>query len=273
MYIYKRFKNHNRITGVLVGLIVSLTTVAAPSLAHETFLLPAKDSWSVGDSVDVKLSSSLSFPELAYGPKKDRIASTFIRVGGEAVNTYSLTESDAFLTLGFKAEHAGFGVVAMSSKPRFGDIEPEKAEVYFDEIGATKPVRQAFAALPGEPPLHRSYAKHTKSFICVENCEAGNSARSTPVGQALEFVAVEGSANRFQLLRSGKPLANHKVKISTAAKEVHEVTTTASGELTLDGKASGVIMLLAVVITLPDQPDGVYHSDYASLVLEIAPAP
>jgi len=273
MYIYQSLKNYNRIAGILICLIFSLTAVTAPSLAHDTFLLPAKHNWGMGDSVDIKLSSALSFPDITYGPKQDRISSTFVRVGGESVNTFSLTESKAFLTLGFKAEHSGFGVVAMSSKPRFGDIAPEKAEEYFDEIGATQPVRQAFAALSGEPPLHRSYAKHTKTFICVENCVAGNSARSTPTGQALEFVAVDGGTNTFQLLRGGKPLAHHKVKVSTSAKDVYEITTTKSGELTVDGKVSGVIMLLAVVITLPDQADGVYHSDYASLVLESAQTP
>ena len=273
MYISKNLKNHTHIAGILLCLIFSLTAVTVPSLAHDTFLLPAKHKWSVGNNVDIKLSSALSFPDLTSGPKRNRIASTFIRVGGEPVNTFSLTESKAFLTAGFKAERAGFGVVAMSSKPRFGDIEPEKAEEYFDEIGASEPVRQAFAALPGEPPLHRSYAKHTKTFVCVENCVAGNSASSAPVGQALEFVAVDGGANTFQLLRGGKPLAHHKVKISTSAKDVYEVKTTENGELTVDGKVSGVIMLLAVVITLPDQPDGVYHSDYASLVLEITQAP
>ncbi len=269
MRIYKSLKNHNRIGGSLICLIFSLIAVTVPTLAHNTFLLPVKHKWNVGSSVDIKLSSALSFPDLASGPKQDRISLTFIRVGGQRLKAFSLTESKAFLTLGFKAERPGFGVVAMSSKPRFGDIAREKANEYFDEIGATQSVRQAFEAFPGEPPLHRSYAKHTKTFICIEDCVAGNSAGLTPVGQALEFVAVDGGANSFQLLRGGIPLADHKVQISTSAKEVHEVMTNKNGEFTIGKTLSGVTMLLAVVITLPSQPDGVYHSDYASLVLDI----
>ena len=105
------------------------------------------------------------------------------------------------------------------------------------------------------------------------------SDRSDPVGQDLEFIAgggfiaSGGGANVFQLLRGGKPLAHHKVKVTTSAKEGHEITTTGSGELTISGKISGVIMLRAVVITLPDQAEGVYHSDYATLVVDITRAP
>ena len=273
MRVYRMLKNYSRISSVLVCFIFSLTAVTAPSLAHNTFLLPVKHKWSIGQSVDVKLSSALSFPDLTWGPKKDRISSTFIRIGNQPVDEFSLTEGKAFLTLDFKAERSGFGVVAMSTKPRFGDIAPEKAMEYFGEIGAEQSVRRAFLALPGKPPLHRSYAKHSKTFICVEDCEVGNTMKSSPVGQALEFVSVGDSANVFQLLRGGKPLAEHKVKVSTSSKDVQEITTTKTGELTLGGEHSGVIMLLAVVITLPDQADGVYHSDYASLVLEIAQAP
>jgi len=273
MRIYKSSKNYNLAAGIIACLIFSLTAVTAPVLAHNTFLLPAKNTWSVGNPVDIRMASALSFPDLTWGIKQDRISSTFIRVGGETINTFSLTEGKAFLNLGFQADRSGFGVVAMSTKSRFGDIAPEKAEGYFDEIGAAHSVRQAFAALPGEPPLHRSYAKHTKTFICVDDCEAGNTAKSAPVGQALEFIAVGRGTNVFQLLRSGTPLGHHKVKVSTSDKGVHEFTTTESGKLTISGRISGVIMLGAVVITLPDQPDGIYHSDYASLVLEIPKAP
>lgn len=269
MSTYKNLKNCNRIAGGLVCLIFSLTAVTAPALAHNTFLLPVKHMWSEGSNVEVKLSSALSFPDLGSGPKQDRISLTSIRVGGQPVETFSLTESKAFLTLNFEAERSGTGVVAMSSKPRFGDIEPDNAEEYFDEIGATQEVRQAFAALPGEQPLHRSYAKHTKTFVCIEDCVAGSSARSTPVGQALEFVAVGGDTNAFQLLRGGAPLADHRVHISTSMKDVQEVMTNKNGVFTIEETPSGVTMLLAVVITLPSQPDGVYHSDYASLVLDV----
>ena len=383
MRIYKSLKNDTLVARIFACLIVSLTAVATPVLAHDTFLLPAKNIWRVGHSVDIGLASTLSFPDLTWGVTQDRISSTFIRVGGEAVTTFTLTDGKAFLNVGFQAERSGFGVVALSTKPRFGDIAPEKAEGYFDEIGAapsvrqafaalagepplhrsyskhsktficvedcaagsatgstpvaqsstfirvggeavttftltdgkaflnvgfqaersgfgvvalsTKPrfgdiapekaegyfdeigaapsVRQAFAALAGEPPLHRSYSKHSKTFICVEDCAAGSATGSTPVGQALEFIAVDGGANVFQLLSGGKPLAHHKVKVTTSAKEVHEITTTMRGELTMSGKISGVIMLRAVVITLPDQADGIYHSDYATLVVDITRAP
>ncbi len=267
MRIFNRLKKITLSAGTVIGVLFSLAAVTTPSLAHNTFLMPAKQHWSVGDNIDVRLTSALSFPDLTWGPKKDRISSTVIRLAGKPVQSFSLTEGKTYLTTAFKADTPGFGMVSMSTKPRFGDIEPEKAEGYFDEIGAARSVRQAFFALPGTPPLHRSYSKHSKAFFCVEDCTLGHKARSTPTGQALEFVAVDGSSHTFQLLRGGKALAGQKVKITNSLKAVSEVTTNDKGELTVSGDLSGVIMLMAVVITLPDQPDGVYHSDYASLVL------
>lgn len=272
MRIYEKIRSYSHIGRSTIYSMLSLCVITMPNMAHDTFLLPSQNNWSVGNSVDVRLTSALHFPDLASGPSKDRISSTVIRIGGEDVDTFSLRETKTFLSLGFTAEQTGFGVIAISTKPRFGDISPENAEVYFDEIGAEPPVRQAFDALPGTPPLRRSYSKHAKSFICVEDCKAGSSARSTPVNQALEFVEIDDKPNSFLLLRDGQPLANHKVKLSTTAKETHEFQTSQAGELTVSGKVSGVVILQAVVITLPAQPDGVYHSDYATLVLEIKAA-
>jgi hypothetical protein len=256
----------------MAGLIVSFSTVSTPVSAHETFLLPAKNAWSVGNQIEIRMASSLSFPVLTWGITQDRISKTVIRLGGVDVTTFSLNNNDAFLKVSFMAQHSGSGVVAMSTKPRSGVIGPENTEGYLDEIGAAPSVREAFRALPGEAALHRSYAKHTKTFICVEDCSASRSANTTPVGQELEFIADAGATNVFQLLRAGNPLSHHEVKVRTSDKKLHKFATDGNGELTIGGEISGVIMLTAVAITLPEQADGLYHSDYATLVLDIARA-
>jgi len=256
--------------GLFTSAILLTTIVVTPSLAHKTFLWPSKFLWNTGDVVDVALTSALAFPDLQFGPARDRISFTSVVLDNKAVGALSYEESDTFLNVKFTAKRPGLAVIAMSSKPRFGEIEPEDASEYFDEIGAEASVRAAFEALPGSPPLNRSYSKHSKTFICIETCAAGNEARFAPVEQALQFVAVKSDETAFMLLRNGKPVAGQAVSVSAPDQEQRDLSTNAEGVVTIDSSMTGVVMLMSIWITLPDHPDGVYHSDYATLTVDLS---
>ncbi len=253
----------------LAAMILLTGLWASPSLAHKTFLMPEKFIWENGQAVNVSLSSSLKYPELQFGAKRDRIAFSSAVVGNHVVGNFSFDEHDKYLKAGFRPDHKGYGVVAMSSKSRAGVIKPEDADGYFDEIGAGDEIKHAFADLPGEPPLHRSYSKHAKAFFCVETCFDGRDISYKPVGQPLEFVAVKDSNNRFLLLREGKKLAGQKVDIFAADKPDMVLTTDENGMVTVNTDSHGPVLLMSVWITLPAQADGVYHSDYATLTVDM----
>ena len=267
MKLFNTIKNNKTFTRFAAGLLVSLNIATLPALAHETFLLPDQSVWQVDSDVKIKMASGLSFPDLTWGVSQDRISTVIVQLNGKTLPSPSFTDGKAFLTIGFTAKQAGVGVIAVSSKKRSGDIKHENTEGYLDEIGAPESVRQAFKALPGKPVLHRSYVKHTKSFICIEDCKDSQHVNAKAVGQKLEFIAARDDANHFQLLLDGKPLPNHEVKVRDAAKVLYKFNTDANGLLSIDEKISGTIMLAAVAITLPEKTDGLYHSDYATLVL------
>lgn len=266
MKLIKNKKNNK----FLASLLASLSIVTLPAaLAHETFLLPTQHVWKLDSDVKIRMASGLSFPELTWGVSQDRISTAIVQLDGKTINSPSLTDGKAFLTIDFTASQEGVGVVAMSTKPRSGDIKHESTEGYLDEIGAPHSVRQAFRALPGKPSLHRSYVKHTKSLICIESCKDGRYLNSKPVGQKLEFIVTNDNTNSFQLLLDGEPLPNHEVKVRDSTKELFKFETDANGQLSIGEKMSGTIMLAAVAITLPEKANGLYHSDYATLVLNI----
>ncbi len=256
--------------GLFASAILLTTIVVTPSLAHKTFLWPSKFLWNTGDVVDVALTSALAFPDLQFGPARDRISFTSVVLDNKAVDALAYEEGETFLNVTFTADRPGLAVIAMSSKPRFGEIKPEDASAYLDEIGADESVRAAFNALPGTPPLNRSYSKHSKTFICIETCSTGNEARLAPVEQALQFVAVESDKNAFMLLRDGKPVAGHAVSVNTSDQEQRELSTNKDGVVAIDPSMAGVVMLMSIWITVPDQPDGVYHSDYATLTIDLS---
>ncbi|WP_168171421.1 DUF4198 domain-containing protein [Lacimicrobium sp. SS2-24] len=236
------------------------------ALAHDTFLLPVQNTVSVSQPVEVRMTSALSFPDLTWGVAQERIALASVQLNGETITPLSYSEGEAFLSIGFTPQNAGVSTVAMSSKLRSGDIGHENVDGYLDEIGASSDIKDAFKALPGNPSLHRSYVKHTKTFICVEPCDDKSTFMSEPVGQTLEFVKASGSADVFQLLFEGQPLTNHDVKVKNTSKETFMLKTDESGRLELNEQISGTFMLAAVALTLPDRTDGTYHSDQATLV-------
>ncbi len=265
-----RARPSHRIVFAMVAMAAAL--FSAPSFAHQTFLLPGQFVWNKSEPVDVILTSALVFPNVEHGPAQDRIAFSRVHIAGEPVNDLTFRESETALSLSFSPTRSGLAVIAASSKPRAGEISPEDVDMYLDEIEADETVRQAFDALPGSPPLNRSYSKHAKTFLCIETCGDASSAE-TPVGQKLEFVSVGLGNKSYRLLLDGKPLARQSVTIAPADGEALKTSTGEDGSFKLSEPLSGVVMLAAVWITMPEQPDGIYHSDYATLTINLDQQP
>ncbi len=251
-------------------LVLSIGVAAvSKAAAHQTFLMPENFQVSVGNGVEVSLTSALAFPNLEHGPAADRIAFSKIIVGNTVLDNLTFSEGETALTLNFSSQDSGQAMIAMSSKPRSGEIPAEDVDVYLDEIEAPESVRAAFHALPDSPALNRSYSKHAKTFICIESCGDGNTANK-PAGQKIEFVAVGANQKTFRLLYDGEPLQGKSVTIALASGETSTVETNDAGEFQPDATLSGIVMFAAVVITLPETPDGVYHSDYGTLTVNLS---
>lgn len=254
------------------GAAIGAAIIAAQAAAHQTFLLPDQFMWSDGETVSIDLTSALSFPNLEHGPSQDRIAYSHAAVNGEPIDSLTFLESETALRINFSTRHKGLAVVAASSKPRAGQIPPEDVDMYLDEIEADAAVRAAFDALPGSPSLDRSYAKHAKTFFCIDVCDDAESA-AAPVGQKLEFVGAGANGRSFALLLDGKPLVGKAVTIVPFDGNASQTQTDESGAFSVGASYSGVVMMSAVWITLPDKADGVYHSDYATLTVNLEHQP
>lgn len=250
------------------AILVSGSMLLSSALAHQTFLLPDQFVWSINEPVEVILTSALSFPNVEHGPTKDRIEYSHVDVGGETVDELNFTESETALSISFSPTRSGLAVIAASSKPRAGEIAPDDVDMYLDEIEADKSTREAFDELPGSPALNRSYSKHAKTYICIETC-AGENHAAMPVGQKLEFVSANFENNSYRLLLDGEPLSGQSVTITPVDGESVKIDTDENGTFKIIETLSGVVMVSAVWITLPEQPGGVYHSDYATLTVDL----
>jgi len=254
---------------VCIGAALPLTMFGGAALAHKTFVQPEKFVWAKGETVNVALTSALEYPDIQFGPKIDRIPFVEVKVAGKEITDISLSEHETHVNIAFTPEQSGFAMISTSSKRRHGEIEPKDTAMYLGEIGASDAVRAAFEALPGEPPMQRSYNKHSKTFFCIETCDAGREISLQPVGQALEFLAVAGSNDKFILVRDGKPLAAQDVSVYSPGSEEQVVVSDNNGTIQIDTDGKSVILLMSVWITLPEKADGTYQSDYATLTVDL----
>lgn len=260
----------NLLQKTISATALSFTLLAAPAFAHQTFLQPEKFNSAVGEQVNLALTSALAYPNMEGGPSLDRIPFIHVMVNGQKIENLTFKENKTYMNTSFTADNAGFAMGAMSSKRRFGEIKPEDAKMYLDEIGASEAVREAFFAQEGTPALNRSYNKHTKTFFCVETCDGGKETAYTAVGQDLEFVASNEAANRFILLLNGQPLASHAVTIVSPGSDNIELSSNQNGVIDFDTSGMKSVMMTAVWVTVPTEASGVYQSDYATLTVSFS---
>lgn len=254
---------------VWVASALSALLFSAPAFAHKTFLTTERHLWDLGNTVEVGLTSALEYPNIEFGPARDRIAFTTVLLANAQVQDLVFEEGETALSVSFQGEESGVAVVAMSTHLREGEIGPEDTAAYLDELDVDPAVRQAFEDLPGSPPLNRSYIKHTKVFLCVSTCETGQESRQTPLGQALEFVGIADDERSFALVRNGETVANQRVTIYSATGEHTVAVTDGDGVVRVAPSFSGVVLLSAIWVTAPDEPTGVYHSDQATLTVSL----
>ncbi len=269
-YLQKPAKR-NSLSRLLRGMAIAIpmTMLGGAALAHKTFVQPGKFIYAEGETVNIALTSALEYPDIQFGPKLDRIPYIEVQIAGQKITDLDLSEHETHVNIAFTPKQTGFAMVAASSKRRHGEIEPKDTKMYLGEIGASEAVRAAFDALPGNPPLQRSYNKHSKTFFCIETCDAGRDVSTQPTGQALEFLAVAGASDKFVLVRDGQPLANQDVTLYSPGHEDQVLLTDENGAIQIDSTTKGVVLLMAVWITLPEKADGNYQSDYATLTVDL----
>jgi hypothetical protein len=262
---------HSRSRKWRAGLLGGLAALAVSSaaLGHKTFLALQQSLWPAGQTVQISMTSALDYPDIQFGFSPDRVAYASAIVGGETIAELTFAQSETSMDVSFRPQSTGMGMLAVTTHARSGEIPPEGVELYFEEIELDAEARSAFQALPGAPALMRSYTKLTKTVFCVDTCEGGEAALVTPLGQALEFVRLVGEPRGFALFRSGEPLAGHRVRVQTADGRHQDAVTDDAGAFFVDETLPGAILLSAIWVELPDHPAGIYHSDQATMTVNL----
>jgi hypothetical protein len=206
------------------ALATALAAAALPAAAHDSWLSPA-ESPARGGRQALELATGNRYPVQEFNPT----AASLVRSqcsDGTAAAPLALRpgREQAKSLLLAAAARRGQPVLAcwVELKPFELVMEPDKVEVYFNEIRPPQPVRQAWAELQARGVAwQESYRKLARIELAqAATASAAQRARARqPAGLDLEIVVLGdapvavGRALEFQVLRDGRPLAGFPVEL------------------------------------------------------------
>ena len=196
----------------LAGTILFSIGLAGSAAAHDTWLRPGRFAVPAGASVDLTLTSGMSFPKNESAVAPDRLARTGVRAAGTTGELKVEGARDGALRLSAALPRDGVAVLWAMSRPRTLDLEPDEVVHYLEEIGHSETIGKAWEAR-GRPRWRETYSKAAKTFVRVGKGEGAASWRDD-VGLPLELVPESdptrvraGDTFTLRVLWQGQPAA------------------------------------------------------------------
>ena len=256
-----------------VGLLLG----ASPSIAHDTWLLPARFALPSGATVEADLTSGMAFPRLESAVAADRLVATGLRVASRPAPLKPLRSGPAALRLSATADAPGVAVLWVATRPRTLSLTPAQVEEYLPEIGASDSV---VARWRRQKRWRETYSKIAKSFVRVGEGVADRSW-GEPVGLELEIVPLDdptalvaGSELRLRVLRSGRPLARFAVSAVAAGEHAPVMRSTADdGTVAFPLDRPGAWLLRGTLIEESRAPDADWQSLFTTLTVSVGSRP
>lgn len=253
--------------------------LAAPALAHDTWLLARVTAAPLGTAVTLDLTSGMAFPANETAIKPDRIARAAVRLAGTTSDLKDRRSATTSLEFTARPSEPGVAALWVELAPKSIELKPDQVQEYLDEIGASPEIRRAWAESLEPRRWRESYVKHAKTYVRVGQ-PAEDRSWAEPVGMALEIVPEKdptalrpGDGLPVRLLRDGKPLASFSVGL------VHEgdadgnlATTDATGRATFRLDRAGRWLLRATDLRRSSKTDTDWESDFTTVTLSVEPA-
>ena len=145
---------------------------------------------------------------------------------------------------------AGKLLVAVKSKPRDVEYAEDRIPLILEEYRVAPEAAAAVERLPKPRTWEVVSRRFAKTLLCMQTC-SGGAAANQPLDGTLEFVTHGTSAEHFQLLGGGKPLAEYPVDLVGSDGKRQHLQTDAQGVVHLPPGATGSLMLFAAVLTPP----------------------
>lgn len=259
--------------GLSHALAAAVTALAAPALAHDTWLA-ATARVEPRALLRMELSSGAAFPELEHTVQPDRLVTSACRIGGADVAMGVGPAWQYALRLRAWMAEPGIAVCRVALGPRTLDLAPDEVAHYLEEIGATATVGPLWAKAPRV--WRETYTKHAKAIVRVG--DTADASWREPVGLALEIVPLAdptrlraGDALPVRVLSAGRPLGGLPLRAVARGRAPAFVTTDARGEASIPLAAGGPWLIAGTALRASPARAGEWESDFTTLTLDVAP--
>ena len=264
-------------------LLFLFILLAAPLLAHDTWLIPSAFRPSPGTTVDVRLATSEAFPTSEVAASPDRIARFVLRQpsGTQPVEGYRV--DGTFLVARVTPSEPGHSVVIAETKPRAFVLEPKIFNQYLQEEQLTAILQSRAAGNQTSSPGRERYQKIAKTILCVG--AVNDSLHTQPNDLWLEIIPERdpcslrvGDSLPVQVLFQGRPLAGVHLAAGYTGVTGHKypvwVLTDPAGRATLPLDRPGLWFARVLhMVPAAGDPEADWRSAFSTLTFEVSPAP
>jgi uncharacterized GH25 family protein len=253
----------------LLVVAATLTALAGPALAHDTWLLPSRFEAAPSGAISAEATSAMAFPKPETAVKPERVAAKGIRLAGATGDLEIAAVTDTVLQVRARADQPGIATLWIQTRPRTLDLKESEVVHYLEEIGASDTVGAQWRK-SGRRPWRETYVKFMKTFVRVGD-GGGDRSWAEPLGHGLEIVpATDPTALRagdrlaVRVLREGKPLPDQPVGVQAAGRDPALMRTDSAGRVTFALDRPGAWLIKTTVLR-PAAHEGEWESQFATL--------
>lgn len=258
-----------------VALVFALAT-ATVSLAHDTWIAPRGHSARVGATVVVDMTSGMTFPELDYAIKTERVRESRVRLGGTTADVTDRRAGAKSLELSFEAGREGVATVWVDLAPKSLVLDAAEVAHYLEEIGAADTVGREWNSRKGRKRWRETYTKHAKTFVLVGEASKDRSWVD-PVGMLLEIVPESdptslrvGDTMTVRVLKDGRPLEGFAIAAVPAGAKTGELRRTdRAGRVAFVLDRAGGWLLRGTDLYASPTRRGEWESHFTTLTVEV----
>ena len=200
-----------------------LAVVAGTAVANDTWLVADLPVLRSGQTLELHATTGASFPAFGLAPDPAGVARAGWRIGSQRGEIASFARAESTIVARGRPLAEGVAVAWLDFRPQAVELSAKEVAHYFDDIGASESLRQAWASAGPGATFHETRTVHAKTFVRVGDAPADRTCLEA-VGPAVEFLPdrdptalAAGATLGIKVMKKGNELEGFAVGVVCGA--------------------------------------------------------